>query len=73
MVLWYKMMEQKLGNIVFPYAQEENELDLVNTGLLLSLRPFNLIFPFTLELGDFQQVTWLFGDRTRTLISYFLS
>lgn len=45
----------------------------------LSLRPFNLILHFTdgrtegLGLGDFQQVTWWLSDRTRTLISHFLT
>lgn len=66
-VIWSEAIEQKLENIVFPYAQRENEWHLVTWNCHY---PWDsLILHFAdgetegLRLGDVQQVMWWFGDN----------
>lgn len=76
LVTWAEIIEQTLENVVFSDALKETRFG-EHMELSLPGRPFNLTLHLTegtleVRLSAFQHITWKFGDRTRTLISFFL-
>lgn len=57
----FKMMEQRPENVVFPYAQKENKLDLVNTW---DCHWGPLIWSFISQMGEQKAWDWVIFSKS---------
>lgn len=57
----FKMMEQRLENVVFPYAQKENKLDFMNTW---DCHWGPLIWSFISQMGEQKAWDWVIFSKS---------